>query len=504
MQNLKIYFTSDVHGYVFPTDYTDKEKKNLGLLNIMSNFEKDGNTLIIDGGDTIQGSSFTTFIKDNNFEVNPMSKVMNAAKYDYITLGNHDFNYGYDYLMSYLNNLDAKCLCCNVEDNKVNSILTHDIKVMENGLRIGIIGFTTDYINVWEKKENLTNFEIKDTFSSLEKIHSELKGNVDILIGVYHGGFEYDLDTNKKLSSSSENIAYKICNSYNFDILLTGHQHMPIEGRNINNTYIVQTPFNGTKYIELNASFNNGKIQEINSSLKTPFPKNSNETELYSELLEIEEKVQEWLSQPVGTLDMPLEIKEHIVMAQEGSILANFVNTLQLEVSGADISCTSLGNHAKGLNKEISVRDIVAAYVYPNTLVVLDIDGKTLKRALERCASYFNKTGDQITVSDSFLKPKVEHYNYDYFSNIDYSFDLDKEIGQRVTSVKFKGKEIQDTDSFKIVMNNYRATGAGGYDFYKDSKIIKDIQINITDLIIEYFQKHKNITIDKKKYLSLL
>ena len=56
MKNLKVYFTSDLHGYMYPTDYIDRSQKNIGLLNIINQFEKDGNTLIIDAGDTIQGS----------------------------------------------------------------------------------------------------------------------------------------------------------------------------------------------------------------------------------------------------------------------------------------------------------------------------------------------------------------------------------------------------------------------------------------------------------------
>ena len=56
MKNLKVYFTSDLHGYMYPPDYIDRSQKNIGLLNIINQFEKDGNTLIIDAGDTIQGS----------------------------------------------------------------------------------------------------------------------------------------------------------------------------------------------------------------------------------------------------------------------------------------------------------------------------------------------------------------------------------------------------------------------------------------------------------------
>ena len=150
MKQLKIYFTSDLHGYVYPTDYTDTTEKPMGLLNILSHYQKDGNTLIIDAGDTIQGSPFMTFLSTENLEKHPVATVMNQGGYDYITLGNHEFNYGYDYLKSYLTNLNAKCLCANIIDKTgILPIASSDIKVMENGLKVGVIGFTTDFIPIW-------------------------------------------------------------------------------------------------------------------------------------------------------------------------------------------------------------------------------------------------------------------------------------------------------------------------------------------------------------------
>ena len=156
MKQLKIYFTSDLHGYVYPTDYTDRTEKPMGMLNIVSNYKKDGNTLIIDGGDTIQGSPFMTYLSSRPLTAHPVAQVMNGGGYDYITLGNHEFNYGYDYLKSYLTSLNAKCLCANIVDKTGQlPLFSSDIKVMENGLKVGIIGFTTDFIPIWEKAHNL-------------------------------------------------------------------------------------------------------------------------------------------------------------------------------------------------------------------------------------------------------------------------------------------------------------------------------------------------------------
>ena len=506
MKNLKIYFTSDLHGYIYPTDYRNNDQKNMGLLNIINSYKKDENTLIIDGGDTIQGSPFTTYISKEKYDMHPVAKVMNIGGYDYITLGNHDFNYGYEYLKNYVDSFNGKCLCTNITD-KLGEIdlLPSDIKVLENGLKVGLIGFTTDFITVWERAENLENFIVQDTYSSIIKEYEKLKNETDILIGIYHGGFENDLTTNKVLSTTKENIANKICAELEFDILLTAHQHMNLSGQYVNDTYIVQTSQNGNKFIEINVDFDDtkNKIAAISSSLNTP-DDNPNK-EAYNLLYPIEEKVQQWLDIPVGFLNKPLLPTKHLEMAINGCPLIDFINQVQLDVSGAQVSCASVANSVKGFNKEVTVRDVVSTYIYPNTLVVLEVTGSILKQALEKSASYFHKNKNgHIEISKNFLHPKVQHYNYDYFSGIYYTFDLNNNIGSRVTSLVFNGKPVKEDDKLTLVMNNYRASGVAGYDFYKDCPVVKEIQIEMAEIIINYFEKHKNVTVDSTKYLTLI
>lgn len=503
MKSLKIYFTSDLHGYVYPTDYVVKTDKNIGLLNIINQYKKDGNTLIIDGGDTIQGSPFTNYLSNSEFSIHPMAEIMNAGGYDYVTLGNHDFNYGQIYLKKYLSNLNGKCLCANVIDNSGNlPIFPYDIKTMENGLKVGIIGLTTDFINRWERAENIANININDTYNSLKVCYEEIKPQCDILVGVYHGGFENDLQSHKQLSSTNENIAYKICKEFDFDILLTGHQHMSIAGEILHDTYIVQTPQNGSKFIELNLEIDTDGNKNISSSLNevTINP----QKEMYDKFLPLEEKVQNWLDTPVGFLDSELHPTTHLDMAVNGSYLANFINQIQLEESNAHIACTSFANVIKGFDKNVTVRDIMSTYPYPNTLVVLEVDRKNIKLALERSASYFANNNGDLSISESFLKPKVEHYNYDYFANINYTIDLTKEVGNRVTSILYNGEELTDDKKLTLVMNNYRASGAGGYEFYESCHVVKEILVEMPEVIINYFKNNANVIVDKSKYITVI
>ncbi|MEG2117516.1 MAG: metallophosphoesterase, partial [Clostridia bacterium] len=144
-KNLKIFYTSDIHAYFFDTDYRSREHCDVGLFGLCNQFSRDENTLVIDGGDMLQGSPLATYVRNNLNECAVFSQIMNDAGYDYIALGNHDFNFGYDVLKSYVNNLNAKVLGANVVDKRGEMpILPFDIKVMPNGLKVGIVGGVTD------------------------------------------------------------------------------------------------------------------------------------------------------------------------------------------------------------------------------------------------------------------------------------------------------------------------------------------------------------------------
>ena len=95
---LTIFYTSDTHGYLYPTDFVSPGLREQGLFRMR--FPKDGNTLVIDGGDTIQGSPLTYYCHSKGLPM-PCARAMNALGYDYVTLGNHDFNYGYETLKAH-------------------------------------------------------------------------------------------------------------------------------------------------------------------------------------------------------------------------------------------------------------------------------------------------------------------------------------------------------------------------------------------------------------------
>ena len=128
-----------------------------------------------------------------------------------------------------------------------------------------------------------------------------------------------------------------------------------------------------------------------------------------------------------------------------------------------------------------------------------------LKQYIERSAEYFDHDENgNLVISSAFLRPKVEHYNYDRFSGIDYVIDTRMPHGQRVTSIKLDGREMTDTETVSVCINSYRFSGAGGYEFLVGQKVLADIQVDVADSMIEYIVQHPDIKVDTHKYCTVI
>ena len=502
-RKLTIYFTSDIHGYYSPTDYANNCRAASGLANCAANFTHDSDTLILDGGDTLQGSPFTYWLYSRTEEKSLIpARLMTLAGYDFITLGNHDFNYGTAELERYIEALGAKCLCANVLG--LRGVGRCAVVTLDNGLRVGLTAVTSQFIPNWEKPENIEGLIFSDAFETARDVLAEMKAQkLDITICLYHGGFENDVDTGRPLSKTLENEGWRICQELDYDILLTGHQHMPFADRCVNGTWTCQPPDKARQYIRMDVTVDDDGKVTAHSELCEP----GNETpEAFRELLEpLEAETAKFLDTPLGHLDTALRPTEPLDRALNGSLIANFFNQVQLEASNADISCTCLANTLRGFSEDVTVRDIVASYVFPNTLKTIRVDRAVLTKALERSADYFafDESG-ALKVSDSFLKPIVAHFNFDFIAGIEAVIDLRNAPGERVTSIRFRGEELPPDRTLTMCLNNYRASGAGGYEFYADCETVREQPEEISELIINYVDRHRDIVVDKTRWLTVL
>ena len=498
---MRIVFTSDTHGSLYPVNYAQNCPENTGLFCVAAQIKKDGNTLVLDGGDSLQGTPLLSYYLGHRDEYtfNPMAEGFNAMGLDYYTLGNHDFNFGYDAILDYVSAMKAQLVSCNVVDKRgALDIRRSVIHTMADGLKVGITGAATGYVNVWEQKENLTELEILDPVVELGKELEVLRDKCDITVCIYHGGFEEDLATGKLLSDTRENEACRIAREMDFDILLTGHQHMAVEGVTISGTYGVQPPDKARKYCELDIEGRKGSF-EISSRLVTVGAPGEGYKQIAAEhefMNGLNTTVDKWLDEPIRFLEKAIQPEEKLFAALNGSKVAAIFNQVELDFTGADFACTSLSNDPLGLKKGITVRDVLGIYQFANTIEVKSVTRDVLRAALERCAEYFDydrETGE-VSISKAFLQPKVEHYNYDYYAGLWYEFDLTKPVGERVVTLKkLDGTELDETKEYTLALSNYRATGTGGYDCIGKRPVVRSTSEEMPDLLIDYIRKNSPV-----------
>jgi len=486
------------------------KEMNQGLAKLQTLVKKikKKNSLLIDTGDSIQGSPLQYYHqKSHGKTINPVAKVLNKMEYDYVTIGNHEFNYGLNYLREYLSNLKPTILNSNLIDSS-ESPITHkpyDI-ITFAGIKIGIIGVTTHYIPNWEQPAHIEGIEILDAFSTTKKYVDEIKDKVDFIIVNYHGGFERTFDTYElEVEDTGENQGSRMLKEIDgIDILLTGHQHRSLIGES-SNVFYSQPGYNAQQVNEININFLitdegisyqiEGKIHKLNDE--------EPDKKIIDLIQDIEKETQQYLDTPVGFLDEELIITNQLEARLNKHPLISLINHVQLEHTGADIALCGLGNDVAGFNKEISIRDILGTYIYPNTLVVKKLSGKDLRLALEKTAEFFEKKDNKIVISEKYAKPKLQLYAYDMYDGINYTINTSNVKGKRIENLRFNGKEVTDNMSFSVAMNNYRSAGGGDYTFIKNCEVVLDTQEEIVNLLVKYISKHQHIKIDHKNNITI-
>jgi len=511
----RLFLTSDLHGHLMPTDYAHGRSSSDSLANVASIIKanRTENSVLIDLGDTIQGSPMMEYHQQNRHRCpNPAALCFNYLKYDYFIPGNHDFNYGRNYLESFINQLSAATLCANIltDTGEYAFGLPYEIISYPEGPKVAIIGVTTQYIPHWEKKHNIHNLVFKNAFEVARDLVAQIRqdNQADLVILAYHGGFERDLETFEPyVEDTGENLGSKMLASIKgIDILLTGHQHRTIL-QSVGDTLVIQPKFFGKALAMIDVVLvkKTKWIIESKQGVLIDTADYVADKDTCALLKEIEAKTERYLDKVVGYVpNDDMRIEDGFEARFHKHKIVSLINRVQMEKTGAMISCCSLGNDVTGFGREITIRNILSTYVFPNDLVMLEIDGANLKLALEKNAEYFAIENGKIVANPKYSFPKMEHYNYDMFDGIDYTIDVSRPIGSRIISLRRAGKDIAPEDSFTLAMNNYRATGGGEFTMYRNLKIIREFPTDIASLLIEYIKKRKTIVCEETDNIKVI
>jgi 2',3'-cyclic-nucleotide 2'-phosphodiesterase/3'-nucleotidase len=305
---------------------------------------------------------------------------------------------------------------------------------------------------------------------------------------MYHGSLERDPATGEQTEElTGENEAYAIMEKVRgIDVMIMGHQHRSLSGK-LFDTYYTETSYNGRELacIDLYPDHIETNILKVD----TPA-----DEDLLKRVQKEEEECQKWLDQPLGHTDVDLSIHSERNDRVHKPQWITFVNKVVLEASGAELSATPLYPHTKGLPADITMRDLVSAYMFPNTIIVKKIDGKTLRQYLENNASFFSCKADGIGINPAYLTPSPKLYNYDMVDGIDYTISVSEPIGHRITALTYKGREVKDDDVFTIAFNNYRANGGGNFTMLVRLPFVQEIQTSMVELLADYIQSHQPVS----------
>lgn len=458
--DLQILASSDTHGKFDPWDYAANKAESSGSVAQQATAIKQlrtADTLVIDAGDTIQGNSAQLFLND---DVHPMIAAQNAIGYDVWVPGNHEYNYGMDTLKKVMSQQKAKVLTGNVYGPDGAPLADGYTIIQKKDVKIGLIGMVTPNITRWDAV-NLSGWTVTNPVDECRKIVDQIKDKVDVLIGVMH------MDTENEYGVAGSGVTDLANACPEFDVIIAAHGHKEIPGQDINGVLVIENKSAGATLSDIHLKLQrqwDGSWKVVSRSSESLQIKNYEaDPELVALLAPYDERAKADAVIPIGELrggnmapDNEIEnIPSPMVM---DTALLDFINEVQMYYTGAQVSATALTSMTSQM-KEGTIRkcDLTSIYTYENTLYKLQMNGAQLRDYMEWSAAFFKtwQPGDMTIAFD----PSTRYYLYDAFEGVNYEIDISQEPGNRIKNLTWPdGRPVQDSDSFVIAVNNYRAT----------------------------------------------
>lgn len=508
-QRVHIVFlgTTDLHGNILPIDYYVDKPDNRGLAKVatlIKQVRKDNpNVVLVDSGDTIQGTPLAYFHnKKNNTPPDPMMLTMSALKYDAMTVGNHEYNFGLKVLEKARSEANFPWLSANTYDEGTTNTHYKPYIVKEvGGVRVGILGLTTPGVPTWENKPNYVGLEFHEPLPEAKKWVPVLrdKERADVVVIAMHMGVEEDLRTGQLNPGSvlNENQAVTIARQVpGVDVIFMGHTHRDVPALLVNGVLLTQANHWGRHLARADLYLDRvGDRWRMAARSARSIPVD-NKVEADAEVAKLAEayhkETQDWLSTAIGESAAELTATE--ARFKDTAIL-DLIQRVQMDVGKADVSMAAVFNLQARIPKgQVTVREMAGLYVYENTLVVLEVTGQQLKDALEHSAKYY-RPYEQGKPLAELVDDKIPAYNFDIAEGVTYEINIRKPFGQRIEKLMFQGRPLAPNQKLRLATNNYRVNGGGGYTMYKNAPVVYRSGEEIRELIIDWVERNKTIPV---------
>lgn len=501
--SLTVAATTDVHGRIRGWDYyDDRADSTLGLTRAATIVDSlrganAGRVVLVDAGDLLQGTPLAYVAARVTHERrNPIIAAMNAARYDAAVVGNHEFNYGVPYLNGAIAQARFPFLAANVYRADGKPAYTPSTVVDRGGVRVAIVGATTPGSNLWDS-ENLkkAKLHVGDIVPAVRTyVERARRDGADVVVVVLHSGLD-EASTYDTVSTgvASENVAKRVAAEVpGIDVVVYGHSHKENAGQLVGHTLLLQ-PKNYAASVGIATVPLTCEAATRRWSAGTPhgaIVKTRGHAESAA-LLGASERVHreavQYATAPIGSTPDTWSGDSSRV---EDTPLIDFILAVERKAANADLaSSAAFDTRAKLGPGPISISQLVRLYPYDNTLRAVRISGTQLRQYLEHSSRYYLTTPTGAFRIDS----TVAGYNFDIVSGVDYTLDLTRPVGERVTTLTYKGKPVAPTDSFTLALSNYRQMGGGGFAMLAGAPVVYDRQEEIRQLLIDEVRRRKTI-----------
>lgn len=481
---LKIVQTSDIHGNFFPYDFINRKAWGGSLARVHAFAEEQrktfgDNLILLDNGDILQGQPsvyYYNFIDTVSSHL--CADMLNFMRYDAANMGNHDIETGHAVYDRWVKECNFPVLGANIIDTKTGAPYLPPYKIIErDGIKIAVLGLITPAIPAWLAENLWEGLQFEDMETSARKwvkIIQE-KEKPDILIGLFHSGRDASKNTGKWNENASLTVAQNVPG---FHIVLMGHDHRQFcqNVPNCEGNYVmaVNPGSNGNAVSDIDITITkNGNETSMNIDARlTDMNKYEPSQEFMAHFKKQYDDVDNFVKQKIGTITASLDTRPAYFGS---SAFIDFIHTLQLAISGADISFAAPLSFDATIDKgDIYMSDMFNLYKYENMLYVMELTGKEIKDYLEY--SYSIWTRQMTSPDDSLLLLKditpeedKSHaifanpsYNFDSAAGIIYTVDVTKPQGEKISiSSMTDGTPFLMDKTYKVAINSYRGNGGG-------------------------------------------
>ncbi len=558
--HLRLIETTDLHLHLLPYDYyADRPASGLGLVSAARLIDEARaearNALLFDNGDFLQGTPLGDYLAHErglrSGETHPIMAAMNTLGYDAITLGNHEFNYGLDFLMATLNGAAFPVVSANLavrrgagpRDDRTlvrPYVILDRMLVDDTGfahpIRIGIIGFAPPQVMDWDNHALDGRLQARDIVETARAWVPEMReAGADVIVALAHTGIGA-----ARHSDGMENAAVPLAATPGIDALLTGHSHLvfpsplfaTMPGVDINTGTIAGKPavMGGCwgahiGLIDLLLVREGGEWRVLGSRSETRAvpaddvpPREGPAQRVVEAVSGAHLDTLASIRRPVGRSDEALHTYfthlgvtgslQVVAEAQREYVRARLLDPdlKGLPILSAVAPFKSGGRGGPGGYTDVpagpvALRHIADLYPFPNAIAALCVTGEQVVEWLEHSAAAFNLIRPGTT-GTLLRNPDVPGYNFEVIDPLDVVYDLSQPArydcgGQlidakahRVVSVMLEGAPLDPAGRFILCTNSYRAGGAGRFAGAQATNLVLADERVTRDILRAHVTRH--------------